>query len=320
MSEPKTYTIAYALDSNYVDLTAVSLASAAKNLPKGRAKFVVMHSSLGDGEIETLSKCAAAAGAQIEFVRLDAEKFKKLPLSFWVGIEAWFRIEIPRICAGEERVLYLDCDTLVAGDIAQLWQVDLSGAYVGAVRDIWNVKKYAARLEMESEDYFNSGVLLINCAKWRADGLAEKLYAYAASHKVEFCDQDTLNKVIDARKVMLPLRCNYLEPWWRGGYHEYSGKWEEQFEVAKKSPLIIHYTGPKPLNKYCRHSFAGLWWKCAQTLPIYPALRAKYEASRPPKTKQPPLKNIFFIGNEFSGGKKRKILRLLGMTFTIKKY
>lgn len=320
MQPQQKYTVAYALDSNYVDLTAVSMVSAAKNLPCGKAKFVVLHSRLSGDEIKTLAECAASVSAEIDFVKLPAEKFKHLPLSHWVGIEAWFRIEIPRVCPGDERVLYLDCDTLVADDISPLWEIGLGGAYVAAVRDIWNVKKYTERLKMESGEYFNSGVLLINCAKWRADNLAGLLYAYAGSHKVEFCDQDTLNKVIDRRKAMLPLRYNYLEPWWRGGYHEYFGEYAGQFEQAKSSPCIIHFTGLKPLNKYCGHSFAKLWWKYAELTPIYKQLLAKFQSSRPPKPKESPLKRVFFAGNEFSNGKKRKILRIFGITFTIKKY
>ena len=309
-------TIAYATDDRYADITAVSAYSAAKNAGKTGLQIAVLHSGLAESSVKKIALCAEGGGAKVKFVRVDESAFGGLPLSHWLGVQAWFRIAIADICKDCERVLYLDCDTLVCGDISELYNIDLSGKYAAVVRDIWNVEKYCKRLKMKSREYFNSGVMLINCALWRKDNLREKITEYATGRKVEYCDQDCLNKVIDEKKLMLDLKYNYLEPWWRGDYHDYKGAWKKSFNEAKAAPKIIHFTGLKPSVKGCGHSYAELWRKYAFESPIGAGLREKYEASAAPKIKKTPLlKKLFFSGNVYKDGKKTKVLRLFGLEF-----
>jgi lipopolysaccharide biosynthesis glycosyltransferase len=60
-----------------------------------------------------------------------------------------------------ERVLCLDSDTLVTGDIADLLETDLEGECLGGVADGY---AYAAP---DERGYFNAGVLLIDTGAYR---------------------------------------------------------------------------------------------------------------------------------------------------------
>ena len=70
---------------------------------------------------------------------------------------------------------------------------------------------------------------------------------------IKFCDQDTLNKVIDTKKINLPQKYNFMDTWWRNNYNEYEGEDLINYEIAKESPLIVHLTGPKPNVKGCKN-------------------------------------------------------------------
>ena len=75
-----------------------------------------------------------------------------------------------------KRVLYLDCDTVVVQSIGNLWNLDLKGHVAGAVMEptIYQVVKQEISLK-EQDPYFNSGVLLIDLERWRADGVEKRL-------------------------------------------------------------------------------------------------------------------------------------------------
>lgn len=64
------------------------------------------------------------------------------------------------------RLIYLDADIICKGNILPLWQTDLQGKVLGAVRD-WGEAKSCDRIGLKNGRYFNSGVLLLDLTKWR---------------------------------------------------------------------------------------------------------------------------------------------------------
>ena len=67
-----------------------------------------------------------------------------------------------------ERVLYLDCDTVVLQSLKHLWKEDLEGNIVGAVMEPTIYQAVKESIDLGEEDpYYNSGVLLVDLKKWR---------------------------------------------------------------------------------------------------------------------------------------------------------
>jgi len=110
---------------------------------------------------------------------------------------------------GVDRILYLDCDTIVNDDVSILFNFNLEDMYVGAVLDrVTNI--LAAD---PSDTYFNSGVLLINLKKWREDNLEERILnvikkQIKSNHSILY-DQPILNRVLRGGVEILPLEYNY---------------------------------------------------------------------------------------------------------------
>ena len=248
-------TIAYAPDDKYLDQTIVSMTGAAINNPY--ISFVILYSNLNTESLLKLEKFKVKTKCTIRMVKVDPSEFDKFPMSGWVTKEAWFRVKLPDFCPDLDRILYLDCDTLVCRDLTELWETNLEGNFLGAVEDVWDVQKHIKRLGLRQPHYFNSGVLLFNCKYCRENKFFDlvKSYALSTERKIEFCDQDILNVVTDEKKVLLNPKYNYLNTWWRNFYYEYDGQAEEDYLNASKTPVIIHYTGIKPCLKGCGHPY-----------------------------------------------------------------
>lgn len=306
--------IAYAPDDKYVNQTVVSMKSALEH--NEQVEFIIMYSKLSAESMQKLG----AVGGSLRLIKMEESLFSDLTLSKWVTVQAWFRIKLPDLCKDLDKVLYLDCDTLVRGNLDELFSMDLTGKYLAGVKDVWGVSKYVKRLDMKSGVYVNSGMLLFNCDYCRKEHFFDKVVDFAKNNAkiIEFCDQDSINKVVDEHKLVVSPKYNLMDTWWRGGYYEFEGEEEAEYLRAKENPVIVHLTGLKPAFKGCGNKFKDEWWEVAKRTKIYDELLRYYMASKEPSNKEPLLRQIFSIKNEYKGKTKTKVLRLLGLKIKLK--
>ena len=306
--------IAYAPDDKYVNQTVVSMKSALEH--NEQVEFIIMYSKLSAESMQKLG----AVGGSLRLIKMDESQFADLTLSKWVTVQAWFRIKLPDLCKDLDKVLYLDCDTLIRGNLDELFSLDLTDKYLAGVKDVWGVSKYVKRLGMKSGVYVNSGMLLFNCDYCRKEHFFDKVVEFAKNNAkiIEFCDQDSINKVVDEYKLVISPKYNLMDTWWRGGYYEFEGEEETEYLQSKENPVIVHLTGLKPAFKGCGNKFKDEWWEVAKKTKIYDELLRDYMASKEPSNKEPLLKQIFSIKNEYKGKTKTKVLRLLGLKIKLK--
>lgn len=104
------------------------------------------------------------------------------------------RLDLP------DTVLYLDADTVVNGDLAELCDTDLTGCEYGAVLD------YYGKIFM-GWHYINSGVMLFNLPEIRRTGLFSAAADLCAKKRLFLPDQTALYRCTK-RKKLLPRRFN----------------------------------------------------------------------------------------------------------------
>ncbi|MBR2650970.1 MAG: glycosyltransferase family 8 protein [Clostridia bacterium] len=113
---------------------------------------------------------------------------------------AMIRLFAPRIEGIGSRLLYLDTDVLVLGDISELYRTDIDGYHLAAVRDYFGKIFFSPR-------YFNSGVVLFNMDMMRRDEVFERCIELCRERRMLLFDQHALNKYAKRRKL-LPRRYN----------------------------------------------------------------------------------------------------------------
>lgn len=123
--------------------------------------------------------------------------------------------------AGIERVIYLDCDTFVVSPIEWLFEQDMGGHPVAAVSDPVKQLMMMGRDMREktglfdsAQDYFNSGVMLIDLPRYAATDIPFRIEEMKASGVLKklYFDQDMLNLIFSGNWQKLPWRFNVTDP------------------------------------------------------------------------------------------------------------
>lgn len=159
------------------------------------------------------------------------------------------RLQLGCLPSDVKRVLYLDADVLVREDLATLYETDLGGNTVGAVLHPYPERRAevvdGAFLRLSTgaspPGYFNSGVLLVDLALWRADAITERamiLYERFGEQIGTGLDQDVLNCLFSGGWTALDPRWN--KPIDR---HPVGLFGEGRMAYLMEASGIIHYVG-----------------------------------------------------------------------------
>lgn len=210
--------IFYSCDEKYAPLAMISMASILFNT-KSYIDFYVLHNNVTE---KTINKFYMLSDKfhnfSLKFINVNtSEYFDKIELRNHVTNSCFSRFLIPSLEPKLDKVIYLDCDTIILQDIEQLYNQELNGYPLGAVvsqdfLDFPDKKQevYKAALLSPTHLYFNSGVLLIDIQKWiQGNALQKLLEAEKVTAETRyFNDQDILNNAFDSNFQPLDLKFN----------------------------------------------------------------------------------------------------------------
>lgn len=250
--------IAMITDDNYALPTAVAITSIQMNKKDTTdLNIYVITNGLSDENKRLLSETKC----ELKEAKLD-------PLLDKVAIgknkrSALLKFNLPNIFTQEKKVLYLDSDMIVQGDLAELFNIDLKDHYAAVTYDLLHFLK-ERREDLGLKKYFNSGVMLLNLEKMRKDGISKKLVDYKInSEPTTFIDQDTFNMVFNENVVFFHPRYNYLT--------NYSNAMHElgmDKKINIKTAIVIHEAGKKKSWKNSQTPSYYLWQKYYKQSPF----------------------------------------------------
>lgn len=115
---------------------------------------------------------------------------------------ALMKTAMTEIFPDKDKVLLLDCDTIVERDISPMWEYDID--YYGAVRQYDDGRQG----RFTTGYYFNVGVLMCNLKKLR-DGTEAEIRRRLNERDYTYPEQDAINEVCKDKITSLPSRYNY---------------------------------------------------------------------------------------------------------------
>ncbi|NLQ19083.1 glycosyltransferase family 8 protein [Marinomonas sp. M1K-6] len=250
-------------DENYAAYSATVMISSLLNTTSPeKFAFYLLTPGLKIETEKKLKKAIQDYDAQLHIVNVDTSNLNSLNIHLGrFGIGALLRLYMHFYLPEHvEKVIYLDCDLLVLGDLADLWKKNLNGLPVGAVTDLCSPEVFKKR----HESYFNSGVLLIDLIKWKKDQIGEKSLSYLNenSKNLKYPDQDALNYILKDKYQPVDLSWN-VQPTSYSAYeknYDYLQKRKDELYQSIKKSNIIHFIGSlKPWHPNCTHPMQELF-------------------------------------------------------------
>ncbi len=213
--------IFFAVDNGYIPFLAVTLQSLIDNSSdKYHYSIKVLHVNVTSENKNAILKYQRK-NVDIEFVDLTyyLEKVKdKLYTRDYFTATTYFRLFISDLYPHYNKAIYLDCDIVVLGDIAELYNTDLGNNLVAAAPDDIiqcneEFQEYVEKVVGVSDyrRYFNAGVLVMNLDQLRKFKFQEKfLYLLSTVKFAAIQDQDYLNRLCKGRVKLVSVGWNRM--------------------------------------------------------------------------------------------------------------
>lgn len=263
-SDKKEIPIFFSTDNNYVPFLDVTIRSLIANASKDYKYHIVVLNTGLDTEKTDKIKAMENENFRIEFADISyaiKDIRDKLPNEQHFGLATWYRLFIQSLFPEYDKILYLDCDIVVLGDISELYNTDLEDNYIAGVIENWilhsPVFSYYTReaVGIESKEYINAGIMVIDLKKFRENEIEQKFVKLINTYNFDVIDPDQsyINYLCHGKIKYLPFDWNRtpLE------------------NVACENPKIVHYAlGAKPWHN--PDMFLGFYfWEYAKDSPFY---------------------------------------------------
>jgi len=249
--------VVYSSDENYVQLTAVSMVSLLEHHEAGSVHVYLLANDVGQESLQFLRQTAEQFGGIFTAidVRSRLETIASTGAGSYVSYSAYARFFISDLVPYEDRIVYLDCDTLVVDSLTGLLSLDLNGkAFAIAYDCLRNEYKKLIGLTPE-RPYFNSGVLVVDLKAWRVRKCTERVFEHMKNVRASymFGDQDFFSVVLHEDAARLPVRYNFLTHYLMFRRHHDvlsvmgipPEAWADKadFDEAIARPAVYHFLG-----------------------------------------------------------------------------
>ncbi len=255
LKKKESFNICLITDNNYAPYVGATIYSITKNAgTSDKFHFYIFDNGILANNIEKL-KTLESFDCKIDFIssKLFLDRIESLPQTAkHISKTSYLKFFIADILKELDKVLYLDCDLIIKKSLWELYHTDIKDFLFGAVEDIGytHLSKKSPELKLKFK-CINSGVMLINCKKWRDENLVEQLLSCAANHeKVGYGqDQPVFNYVCRDKILFLDYIWNVQDSFFRDKAEVRDRADVELCHYAKDNPAIIHYTYvKKPWN------------------------------------------------------------------------
>jgi lipopolysaccharide biosynthesis glycosyltransferase len=267
----------------YLGSTILSLAKTTKS----KLDIIVLNREITEASINLIqSLIKDYPHVSVRFINVSSRLNKyALTVHEHISMDTFSRLLIPIILKEYDKIIYLDSDLILRGDISTLYSMDLGNNTLAGVIDIGYVSLYNGNDKriVESADnalnlsdpykYINAGVLVIDVKKLCEKYPGDYLINYASEYDHMYMDQDIINKLFEGDILHLDQCWNTM--------HYHSGERKrligmyaprnlaEEYMNARKNPQIIHYAGNrKPWNDEYE-DFAKEYWELISGTLLY---------------------------------------------------
>lgn len=235
--------IAFATDAKYV----MALETVVKSilLNNDDTTIYVINADIPVEWFFQYKKILANTSCRVVNVQINDEQLKWDESFSYITKISYARIMLGRLLPQEKRVLYLDGDVVVNGNLDELFALDFS-------------QPLAASTDWINTFRFNSGVMLLNLDLWRERQLETKIFNFLEQRVADGLpgdDQRVLNAFFGKDYYLLGPEYNL-----QVGADAGVNPAEEYEDVEVSSSIILHYS--TVAKAWVKSTLRGrdIWW------------------------------------------------------------
>lgn len=273
LEEKNIVPVVFATNEKYAPYLSVAIESLKSHINKDKFYDIyIFNTSLTDLTKQKLMT-QSIDNVHIRIVDMNS-LVNGLPLyaKSHFSVEMYYRILIPEVLWHYKKVLYLDCDICLLRDANDLYETNVEDYILSAIHNRLNEDMYkfvVNGLKIKPEEYFNSGILVMNTDNFKLNNIKSQCFDILAQYKKLPCpDQDILN-----------LSCNgkvlYLDEFWNFQCQNSQYTTEYKYQNLKHINIIHYTTGNKPWNTK-NLPLGEFFWKYAKETPFFESIISIY--------------------------------------------
>ncbi len=259
--------VVYATNDGYAKIAGISLFSLIKNNYNLEFDIYILDDGISLNNKEKIVSMCDKYKRKVIFIDIKKDLHDLLERYLKGTIEEEQMTTYARFLLGLvlddniDRVIYLDCDTLVVGDISYLFKVDLQSNVVGMALDCLKSSYKTVIGLVKEEKYYNAGVMVMDMVAWKSEQCFERMVKHMTDVKNDYPlrDQDLINVVLGGKIFEISCQYNFQPIMFAYRYEGYSKvynlnaqNWmtKEEFQKAREQIAILHF---------CGNTFGRIW-------------------------------------------------------------
>lgn len=278
--------IVYSSDNNFADVMGVSITSLFENNKNcEEINVFIIDNNISEINKNKLQALALKYNRNINFVLFpDLNEF----IDIEINVKKWALASFGRLFLellipnNIDKILYIDCDTLINYSIEELYETALKEFYCGAVSFMPSISNLLVGLK-STKQWFNAGVMLISLNKWRENNLYKNFIKFIKDHNgnTPFVDEGVINGTINSHIMDVPLKYNINWKFFcyksqkaykhHNKYITINNDFPDDVTLknARDNPVIVHFTNSdfqiRPWVKPClgckKYPYTEEWLK-----------------------------------------------------------
>lgn len=274
--------ILYTCDDNYVWLMGISMISLFEaNKTIVEINVFLLGDAISNENRRALEQIANSYNRMVYIIDVP-----DLDIPESLCTQRWPKSAYTRLFSGQlvpqeiDKIIYLDCDTIIIDNLEELWDFEISSYTVCGVKDCIG-GNYKKNIGMDAkEPYINAGVLLINLSELRKHSIGNEIGEFLKRYSkiMNYSDQDVLNGIFHREIGIIPAKYNVMTLLYIFEYKEIltirrpnNYYTVSEIDRAKENPILVHFTtcmtSVRPWFKGSEHSYAKEFLKFKEMSP-----------------------------------------------------
>ena len=253
MKKGDTMNVLCATDNRYAPYCGIMLTSLLENNKDNAIDIYIFGGQdIKSDNIKKFKYFEQSYNCHVNVITIDDRLLSSCPVNHDTNITlaTYYRLLAPQILPDSVRkLIYLDCDMIISGDIKPIWDTPLDDKAIAGVVDCeaYNEAIYHRLGDYTTKrDYYNAGMTVYNMVYWRENDVAGQAFKYIEQHSANlyWMDQDVLNVILADKKELLPMQYNFQTLFYLPrNWDAYSNEYRKTILEAGQSPVVIHYNG-----------------------------------------------------------------------------